>query len=188
MPWRTTLELIQCNSLHYCLLEMHEPPDCTHTCCTPETPHSRSCKGNSWAVWEFYKHQHLLFWLLYSYSMCKPFLIWKENKFSCLLFIHFVIWNFFTITYGVSLHSTVNAGTSWNFWWYSFYNAYLAQVFQMNTVCSTENTANAHYNNLLLAIQKTLSVSCFSTITRRRFQLSCLQELTDCIFQCSRRW
>jgi hypothetical protein len=63
-------------------------------------------------------------------------------------------------------------------------------VFQMNTVCSTENTANAHNNNnnLLLAIQKTLSVSCFSTITQRRFQLSCLQELTDCIFQCSRRW
>lgn len=113
----------------------------------------------------------------------------KGHKFSCLLFIHFVIWNFFTIMYGVSLYSTVNVGTSWNFWWYSFYNAYLAQVFQMNTVCSTENIANAHYNNLLLAIHKTwLSVSCFSIITWRSFQLSCLQELTDCIFQCSRRW
>jgi hypothetical protein len=90
----------------------------------------------------------------------------KGHKFSHLLFIHFVIWYFFTIMYGVSLHSTVNAGTSWNFWWYSFYNAYLAQVFQMNIVCSTENIANAHYNNLLLAIHKTwLSVSYFSIIT-----------------------
>ena len=58
----------------------------------------------------------------------------KGHKFSCLLFIHFVIWNFLTIMYGVFLHSTVNAGTSWNFWWYSSYNAYLAQVFEMNTV------------------------------------------------------
>jgi len=75
------LELIQCNSLHYCLLEMHELPDCTHTCCTPKTPHSRSCKGNSWAEWEFYKHQHLLFWLLYSYSMYKLCLFWKDKSF-----------------------------------------------------------------------------------------------------------
>jgi hypothetical protein len=49
----------------------------THTCCIPETPHSRSCKENSWAVWEFYKHQHLL----YSYSMYKPCLTWKDTSF-----------------------------------------------------------------------------------------------------------
>jgi len=182
------LELIQCNSLQCSLLEMHEPPDCSHTCCTPETPHSRSCKGNSWAVWEFYKHQHLLFWLLYSYSMYKPCLIWKDTSFHvyfsstlsfeifsplCMVFLYTaLVMQGLNETFGdiPSIMHTLHKYSKWTLF------------VQLKTLLMHTTTT------CFWQFPRHDCLSCFSTITRRRFQLSRLQERTACIFQCSRRW